>query len=332
MTSEQPIPENRPEESPTAESCAVEDQVAPPAGPVSPYRNLLVPLVVVPALIVVVIVLVYVLFSSIAGSEAGLHENLRRLREGGVNERQQAAFALVQQVSENRLAELEGRQPPWEVDQTLLPELEQALAEVDPEDRWEQYVLASLLADLDPERGIPRLAKLLDLGEAEDPGGETRFRVLLSLGAIGDASAFDAIARFVTDDDPGLRLVAAAAMQRMPAAKASPAVRDLLEDPVLEVRVTAAITLASLGDPAGAPVLRDATQPDPYRAERARDASRFPRDADVSRSRVTALRALATLRLAADRERFERLASEQESDLAVRDAAKRVLVDWEEGI
>ena len=67
---------------------------AMPAGE-SPYKNLLVPLVVVPALIVMVLVLVFVLFGAVAGKEDSPRENLDRLLHGGFNERKQAAFNLV---------------------------------------------------------------------------------------------------------------------------------------------------------------------------------------------------------------------------------------------
>ena len=66
--------------------------------PPPPYRNLWVPLVVVPALIVMVLVLVFVFFSSIVGEEASPRENLARMLEGGANERRQASFNLVRQT------------------------------------------------------------------------------------------------------------------------------------------------------------------------------------------------------------------------------------------
>ena len=70
----------------------------------SPYRNLWVPLVIVPAGIVIAIVIVFALFGAISGDEASLSENLARVVEGGKNDRQQALFNLARQATENHQA------------------------------------------------------------------------------------------------------------------------------------------------------------------------------------------------------------------------------------
>ena len=67
----------------------------------SPYRNLWVPLVVVPFLVVGVIVLVYAFFGAIGGKEATLEENLDRAVHGGPNESQQALVSLASQLVVN---------------------------------------------------------------------------------------------------------------------------------------------------------------------------------------------------------------------------------------
>jgi hypothetical protein len=59
--------------------------VPPPAAPESPYKNLLVPLVVVPFMVVGVLVLVFVFFGAVAGEETSIEENLRRVVDGGLN-------------------------------------------------------------------------------------------------------------------------------------------------------------------------------------------------------------------------------------------------------
>ena len=92
-------PETRPEELPAAG----------PAGP-GPYRNLFVPLILVPAMIVGAILLVFLFFGAIAGREASLAENLDRVVHGGQAERKQAAFNMVRQVAENEQARQEGRE------------------------------------------------------------------------------------------------------------------------------------------------------------------------------------------------------------------------------
>ena len=84
--------------------------------PDTPYRNLWVPLVLVPAALVIAILLVWVLFSGISGSEATLEQNLERIVAGGRNDRDQALFNLARQVSENQRAAREGEPPPWPMD------------------------------------------------------------------------------------------------------------------------------------------------------------------------------------------------------------------------
>jgi len=79
----------------------------------TPYGNLWVPLVVVPAAIVIVIVVVFALFGSLTGEEKSLSENLSVVMAGGKNERDQALFGLMRQVSENQRAANDGEEPPW---------------------------------------------------------------------------------------------------------------------------------------------------------------------------------------------------------------------------
>ena len=91
---------------PDPEAPAQGDESAAPVSssvegePEAPYRNLLVPLIVVPAGIVLALVLVFALFGLIAGDPASPQENLDKLINGGTNEREQAAFGLVLQAME----------------------------------------------------------------------------------------------------------------------------------------------------------------------------------------------------------------------------------------
>ena len=88
--------------APESEPGPEETQVGAPR----PYSNLWVPLIIVPAAVIGVMLLVFVFFSAITGAEATPEENLRRMVQGGANERQQAAFNLVRQLR----ASAEGRE------------------------------------------------------------------------------------------------------------------------------------------------------------------------------------------------------------------------------
>jgi len=127
----------------------------------SPYRNLLVPLVVVPALIVMVIVLVVAFFSMVTGKEDSPRQNLERVLNGGFNERKQAAFNLVQQMLALQQAEAAGQTPEWSIDESFLPALRQARASVGPiqgsGDVPVPFLLASLLARLGDPEGLEEL-------------------------------------------------------------------------------------------------------------------------------------------------------------------------------
>ncbi len=295
------------------------------AGGASPYGNLFVPLVVVPAAIVVVLVLVFVLFGAIGGGESSLRQDLDRMLRGGSKEQQHAAYALVQKLSANAQAEEAGRSAPYPLDPQFRPEL-LAAWNAGGQPPWQRYVLASLLARIDPPAGVPLLVTLLDLGDAEDEGARIRFDTLLSLAALGDPRALEPIARFLEHPDPGLRLVATVGMQRMPREEALPRVRRALGDPALDVRITAAVTLAKLGDAEGAELLRDATGSELYAAE-AQGGGRAWNLERIQHSRRTALGALGELRRPADRELVAELARAAD-DLLLRDAAKRILEAW----
>ena len=60
----------------------------------SPYQNLWVPLIVVPAGIVITIVVVMAIFGSLTGDEKTPAENLELVIHGGTNQAEQALFNL----------------------------------------------------------------------------------------------------------------------------------------------------------------------------------------------------------------------------------------------
>jgi HEAT repeat protein len=300
-----------------------------PELPVSPYKNLFVPLVVVPAVIVGAIILVFLFFGAITGREASLSENVDRVVHGGQAERKQAAFNMVRQIAENRQAQAEGRSTPWPVEPDFLPKLREAWSSTSSGDPYIRLVLASLLAQLGDAEGVPNLLALLETPASEDADGSIRFNALANLGALGDPRAEPAAIRILQQgDDPGLRAVAAIALQKIPGEAGATALRGALQDALLEVRANAALALAMRGDPAGASVLRELLDPALYAAEHGKDAAKFAIARRVSESRVSAIQALARLHRAEDRAEIEKVA-EKDDDLLVREAGMRALASWQ---
>lgn len=299
-----------------------------PAESGSPYKNLFVPLIVVPALIVGAVMLVFLFFGAIRGSETTLAENLDRVVNGGQNDRKQAAFQMVLQIAENRQARVDGREPPWPLDPSFVDDLHRAWDSTSVDDPAIRLVLASLLADLEDPQGVPHLIALLDTPQADDPDGAIRFNVLATLGSLGDARAeAPAIRILQSGDDPGLRVVAAIALQRIPGEAGAQALRGALDDPVFEVRANAAIALSMRGDASGARVLVDLLDREVYESEHGRDAAKFSQATRVSEARVAAVEGLARLHRAEDRQAIV-LVAEQDDDLAVREAAMKALEGW----
>lgn len=325
-----PLHEGLEESAPTPDPAGAEGEGELAPGR-SPYKNLWAPLVVVPALIVMVLALVGLLFGSIAGKPRSAADYVDAIVSGGRNERKQALFGLSQRIVEAQQAQLEGGEPEFRSDRaTLEPLLADAWERTEAGDHETRYVLAALMAQIGMEEGVPRLASMLDLTEAEDPDAKLRFDVLLNLGSLGDPRALPALERAATDPDKGLRTVAVTGMQKLPLESVRPALVAALGDDALQVRASAAVSLSKLGDPAGATVLRDATDPEVYAAEHALDPHRFAGEATISESRIKALEGLARLHRPQDRELVARLAA-ADADLNVRGAAKRALEAWGEG-
>jgi hypothetical protein len=303
------------------------DAAPPPDGP---YRNLLVPLVVVPALIVMVLVLVFVLFGALAGEEDSPRENLDRLLHGGFNERKQAAFNLVRQVIVSRQASARGGTPEWDIDASFLPELRAARAQAGepegPKDVPIPLVLSSLLAQLGDPEGVVQLAEMTRLSDALDPEREYRWYATMTLGAIGvDLAAPErelaagALIGLLESEDAGLVLAAVAGLQSLPSPGTVQALEGMLTNRRLDLRASAALALAVLGDPSGELVLREMVATLPYEEERTADPGRWPAQR-VSESRCKALAALDGLGVQLAADELERLAT-QDADPAVRQAA-----------
>jgi len=298
--------------------------------PPAPYGSLFVPLIVVPAAIVITLVLVFVLFGAIAGDEASPSENLERLVGGGANERQQAAFNLVRQAMETWQSREEGSRPDWDFGADFFPEVRAAWDGADPQDFEQRYVLAILLALLGDPQAHEHLESMLEISEAEDPEGVMQVYILTSLGRLGDARAARSVIEFLQHEDSGIRHAAAAALQNLDSPLSRPALRELLGDPELDLRGQAALSLAYLGDAGGVGVLHELLGMEAYERERDLFPGRWRRGSDVHNARLRALQSLWRLGRPEDLARIETMSLE-EGDLELRAAALAALPRWGEG-
>lgn len=304
---------------------------APPETPArGPYQNLWVPLVLVPAGIVLVVLGILAFVGGITGEEKSLGQNLEVVLHGGANEREQAIFSMVRQLEENRAARLEGRELPWPIDATFLDDLRSAWTRLAPEDVNARLVVATTLSQLDEDEGVEKLLELLELPDELDRKGEVRFTALAHLGATGDPAARDGILAFLDHPDPGLRSIAAISLQKIPGEVTLSALSGALGDSSFEVRANAALSLSELGDASGVVLIRDLLEQATYEEQAAADPEgrKFARGVGVSEGRAAAVRALGALRLDEDRARLEALADD-EPDLTVREAAMRALAAWD---
>jgi hypothetical protein len=290
-----------------------------------PYRNLWVPLVVVPFGVVGVIVLVFAFFGAIRGREATLQENLQTVVNGGSNERKQAAVSLAAQVLENREAEQAGREPPWDAGPDFLGEVQAAWAALPDDDNPRiRLALAQVAASYGDPDALGKLSGFLALPEGSDPEGQLAVQAMMALSWLRDERAAGLLVPFLDDPDPFLQLAAAASLQNVPGEESRAALRGVLASPSVELRGQAAVSLALLGDPAGAEVLRELVEPQTYVAAREVDPRKFASDRFVHESRLAAVRALARLGRPGDRPLLQELA-EEDQDPAVREAAMRAL-------
>lgn len=325
------------------------DPAAVSAPPQSPYRNLFVPLVVVPFMVVGVLVGVFVFFGAVSGREASIDENLERLASGGSNESKQAAMSLVAQAVENRRALESGAVAPWSTSADFETKLERAWQAVgdDPLQGYKRLAVAQLAALYKLPGALEKLASILAMPDASaanpeyagalyklraavsgvdpaDNDGQLRLYAMIGLTWLDDARAADLVLPYLADPDPFIRQAVIGVLQHLPGEKTRAALVGLLDDPALETRGQAAISLSHLGDARGAAVLRELVDPQSYERARARDARKFAAPQHVRASRVKAVEALARLARAEDRALLEQLASE-EPDSLVREAALRAL-------
>lgn len=224
---------------------AVHEPMRPPDAPIAPSRRrspLLVLALALPALAIVV----YALFGLIAneGKSSADYLDEIRLRRGAA---WQAAFEL------SRLLPVED---PSRRDPGFVPRLLAAFESGrDDDPRLRRYLALALRELRDPRATGPLLAAL------DDSDLLTRIYAAWALGAIGDPRAAAGLVPLLEDEEADLRKVAAFALGSLrdwgaAAARAGPALRAALNDPVEDVAWNAALALARRGDAAGLPLLR----------------------------------------------------------------------------
>jgi len=302
-----------------------------PESPVeAPYRNLWVPLVVVPAAVVIAMVIVVALLGSLAGEERSMSDNLELIVSGGKNQRQQALFGLVRQATANLAARSQGKDIPWSTGPTFADSATRAIEGLGEDEHWARLALSVALAHMDP-RGVQLLVEILELDAGQDPDGEVRLAAVVNLGLLGDARGVTPLIGLLDGDDEGLRTAAAGALGML----AGPGLREALivalMDSSLKVRGTAAFSLSKLDPPAheAQGVLMDLTDRATYQQVHDRDPTRYARAPDVSTNRILALGALARLGSPEDWAHIESL--RDDPDINVVDAVLRLLQDREEG-
>ena len=304
---------------------------APPEGEApKPYGNLLVPLVVVPAIIVMVLVLVFVLFAGVVGEESTPSQNLQTMLEGGKNARQQAAFNLVRQTLEAWQAERDGTESSWDLDETFVPSLEKAWERLDEDETASRLVVAILLAG--EGEGVERLTGMLTMPERVDPGAEFRFKAVGALGLLGQRvegvereRASQALIELLEHPDEGLQGAAAASLQAFPGEDTVAALQHKLLSSSLVLRGNAALSLAELGDPSGVGVLLELLELESYEIDRGDDRNRWGSERLVSESRKRALETLAGMDRLPERSVLERF--EEDPDLEFRGLVHGLLAD-----
>jgi len=149
-----------------------------------------------------------------------------------------------------------------------------------------------------------------------DPQGGYGWSAALTLTSLGPradeperARVLAALLELTQSEDQVLALTALAGLQRLPGEATLAALHGELTGSDLARRGTAALSLATLGDPGGVAVLQEMLGEEPYAAEREAEPRRWPPRL-VSESRCKALAALGELGRLPDEAVMRRLAEE----------------------
>ena len=318
-----------------AETTTVQINADPELGGSSagPYQNLWVPLIVVPAGIVMALVGIFALFGAISTDERSLSENLALVRHGGANERDQALFSLMRQAAENNVALGEERELPYAVGSEFAAEVSGAVEELEPEEHTVRLALAVLLGTMGDARGGRLLTSFLVLGDEADADAKLRIAAIQNLALLAgynrdlvDPEAIFAGAEpLLQHPDRGLRGIAVSLMGSMGLEAARPALLAAMDDADLSVRASAALALARLSppEPQAIGALVELVGSEPYTSANAADRARFRRAEEVSVYRQWAVSALGGYSQAEATDALKALL--RDPDLRVREAAMLAL-------
>ncbi len=235
--------------------------------PQSSHPKMLVPLFLVPMLIVAVIVGVFFGFGALVGEPDSSEELLHRIETGGLNERWQAAAALVHLVDQQENVDLLRADSRFQ--ERLLGVLEN-----DVESMNVRAYLALLAARLKDGEAVPHVIAAIETGLEQIPEAPSRaredletalFTLIRAVGAFGDEAASDVLLRLTRESDQSYRMVATFALgdlyflrlssgDKVPESMHQRLV-ELHDDEDLWVRINSAFALAKLGFPEGLPTL-----------------------------------------------------------------------------
>ena len=290
---------------------AVHEPARVPDRPIEPSRRRS-PLLLFVGGILALTLGVYVLFGLIADERKTSSDYLDeiRLRSGSA---WQVAFELSRMI---------GREDGARRDPGFTPRLLNLFersADADP--RLRRYLTLTLRELRDPS-SVEAL-----VGALGDEDLQTRLYAIEALGAIGDPRALPAILPLVAAPEPDIRKVIAHALGSMDGTETRSVLRRTLSDPVVDVAWNAALSLARLGDPEGAPLLARMLDRDYLRGVTRADEGGVPRrmtEAQIRQAMINALHGLVRLE---DRSHLEaiRAIAVSDPDLRVRQAALQAL-------
>ncbi|MCZ6695195.1 MAG: HEAT repeat domain-containing protein [Acidobacteria bacterium] len=255
---------------------------------------------------------VYVLFGLIADEDKTSSDYLDEIgmRSGSA---WQVAFELSRMI---------GREDPARRDPSFIPRLLNLFERsIDADPRLRRYLTLTLRELRDPS-SVEALLSALD-----DDDLQTRLYAVEALGAIADPRALATLLPLVGAPEPDLRKVTAHALGSMDGTETRSALRGVLNDPIIDVAWNAALSLARIGDPEGAPLLARMLDRDYLRGVTRADEEGVPRRMTERQIRQAMINALHGLVRLEDRSRLEtiRMVAGSDPDLHVRQAALQAL-------
>lgn len=290
---------------------AVHEPARVPDRPVDPSRRRS-PLLLFLAGILGLTLAVYVLFGLIAdeGKTSSDYLDEIRLRPGSA---WQIAFELSRMIGHEDPA----RRAP-DLTLRILSLFENP---VDADPRLRRY-LALTLRELRDPVSVDAL-----IGALGDEDLQTRLYAAEALGAIGDRRALPALLPGITAPEPDLRKVTAHALGSFDGPEVHATLRAALNDPFVDVAWNAALSLARLGDPAGAPLLVRMLDREYLRGVTRADEQGRPRRMTEDQVRQAMINAMHGLVRLQDRSHLEtiRAVADADPDLRVRQSALEAL-------